>query len=491
MSKKHYEFALNIRHFFCLQCSILAVIAEFALNVPYYAKEGAAMLNIVKDFLLNLFFILLPIFIIPIWVEQRNVPKHIKQHLLVVVYAFVIILCMTIPVNADKELIFDLRQIPLWLGSLYRGIATSVFLCLVTVGYRSLFEGAGLFVTVVTSAVILITSIALSKKFLQLPSKHRISLATALCSFSGILTIGLAELLHDIPSSSVLLSLTYLLVQPICMFIACSLKEMVYRNITLRKRIIRAEKMEAVSHLAASISHEIRNPLTAARGFMQLLEQYHLPPEKRKQYAQIAIEELDRAEAIITDYLTFAKPAPESVEKLNVKTEIERVIDLIRPLANMNSVEVQATLAPFSITGEREKFRQCLLNIMKNAVEAMPNGGVLQIYVSIENQHVLIRISDTGVGMTKEQIERLGEPYFTTKETKGTGLGMMVVYRIIESMNGTIHIQSEVHKGTEVSIYLPLSSSHLPHEVRKEKRFLPPYKLGRRIYVQQKRSVRI
>ncbi|NUK30309.1 GHKL domain-containing protein [Parageobacillus sp. VR-IP] len=428
------------------------------------------MLNIVKDFLLNLFFILLPIFTIPIWIEQRKVPKHIKQHLLTIFYAFVIILCITIPVGADKVSIFDLRQIPLWLGSLYRGIATSAFLCLVTVGYRSLFEGAGFFVTAVTSLLVMGTSIVLSKKFLQLPSKHRISLATALSAFSGIITIGLAELFHGIPSPSVLLSLTYLLVQPICMFIACSLKEMVYHNIALRKRMIRAEKMEAVSHLAASISHEIRNPLTAARGFMQLLEQHHLSPEKRRQYARIAIEELDRAEAIITDYLTFAKPAPETVEKLNVKTEIERVIDFIRPLANMNSVEVRATLAPFSIIGEREKFRQCLLNIMKNAIEAMPNGGVLQIYVSIEKRRVLIRISDTGVGMTKEQMERLGEPYFTTKEIKGTGLGMMVVYRIIESMNGTIHIQSEIHKGTEVSIYLPLSSSHLPQEVRKAKK---------------------
>ncbi|MED3906154.1 ATP-binding protein, partial [Geobacillus thermodenitrificans] len=90
---------------------------------------------------------------------------------------------------------------------------------------------------------------------------------------------------------------------------------------------------------------------------------------------------------------------------------------------------------------------------------AMPNGGTLQVYVSIDDGRVLIRIADTGVGMTKEQLERLGEPYFTTKGVKGTGLGMMVVYRIIESMNGTIRIESEIHRGTTVSIYLPLASS--------------------------------
>lgn len=427
------------------------------------------MLSILKDFLLNLFFILIPIFIVPIWIEEKNIPKYIKRHLLTVCFALVIVLSITIPVSSDREFIFDLRQIPLWLGSLYKGAATSVFLCFVTIGYRSLFGGTGFFVTAITSLFIMATSIALAKKFLTLSSKHRILLAAALCAFSGILSVVLAQTFHRIPSSSSDISLAYLFVQPICMLITCSLKEMIYKNVALRKRIIRAEKMEAVSHLAASISHEIRNPLTAARGFMQLLEQHHLSPEKRKQYVRIAIEELDRAEAIITDYLTFAKPAPESVEKLNVKTEIERVIDLLRPLANMNSVEVKTTLAPFTITGEREKFRQCLLNIMKNAIEAMPNGGVLQIYVSIEKQHVLIRISDTGIGMTKEQIERLGEPYFTTKGIKGTGLGMMVVYRIIESMNGTIHIESEIHKGTEVSIYLPLSSN-FHHPANEEKK---------------------
>ncbi|KYD09628.1 hypothetical protein B4119_2066 [Parageobacillus caldoxylosilyticus] len=247
------------------------------------------------------------------------------------------------------------------------------------------------------------------------------------------------------------------------MIFTCYLKEILYKNSVLRKRIIRAEKMEVVSHLAASISHEVRNPLTTARGFIQLLEQSHLSQEKRKQYIRIAIEELDRAQAIITDYLTFAKPAPESVENLNVKTEMERVIDIVRPLANMNSVEVQTSLIPCNVKGERQKLQQCLLNIIKNAIEAMPNGGTLEVYISIEKDQVLIRISDTGVGMTKEQIERLGEPYFTTKGRRGTGLEMMVVYRIIESMGGTIQIASEVNKGTQVSLYLPLTQSlHTP-----------------------------
>jgi two-component system, sporulation sensor kinase B len=430
-----------------------------------HVKEGVNMfLDIVKNVLLNLFFILIPVFILALWLEERNAPEKIRKYILTLAFAIIIILCMTFPINPniDAEYIYDLHQVPLWLGSLYKGPIASLFLCMVTIGYRSFFGGKEFMLTAITSVAIMIAGIALSKKFLALSSKQRILLAFLLSAVSEMLMVVLIQSFHHtLPASSAFW--LYLPIQPISMIFTCYLKEILYKNSVLRKRIIRAEKMEVVSHLAASISHEVRNPLTTARGFIQLLEQSHLSQEKRKQYIRIAIEELDRAEAIITDYLTFAKPAPESVENLNVKTEMERVIDIVRPLANMNSVEVQTSLIPCNVKGERQKLQQCLLNIIKNAIEAMPNGGTLEVYISIEKDQVLIRISDTGVGMTKEQIERLGEPYFTTKGRRGTGLGMMVVYRIIESMGGTIQIASEVNKGTQVSLYLPLTQSlHTP-----------------------------
>jgi two-component system, sporulation sensor kinase B len=424
------------------------------------------MLQILKDFLLNLFFILLPIFIIPLWMEERNVPDKMKRHILTGSAALAIILCMTFPVGGHSDYLYDLRQIPFWLGGLYGGPIASVFLSIVTIGYRAIFGGKGIIVTIICSILQMIVCILLSKKFLSLSSKHKILLSFILSAFSGMLMIITVRILYDVTDFFWTMWLVYLPFQPLSMLLTSYLRELVQTNIEVRKRIIRAEKMEVVSHLAASISHEVRNPLTASRGFMQLLEQNQLSPEKRKEYIKIAIEEIDRAESIITDYLTFAKPAPECVEKLNVKTEIERVLDVLRTLANMNSVEIQTTLIPFNVKGEREKFQQLLLNIMKNSIEAMPNGGLLDVYVSIEKNNVLIRISDTGIGMTMEQIQRLGEPYFTTKGTKGTGLGMMVVYRIVESMNGTIEITSEVNKGTQVSVYLPLmqSTQHISSE---------------------------
>jgi two-component system, sporulation sensor kinase B len=429
-------------------------------------------LDIVKNVLLNLFFILIPVFILALWLEERNEPEKTRKYILALASAVIIILCMAFPININTEYIYDLHQVPLWLVSLYKGPIASLFLCMVTIGYRAFFGGKELMLTSIISIFVILTSIALSKKFLALSSKQRILLAFLLSTVSEILLVVLTQsFYHTLPASSALW--LYLSIQPISMIFTCYLKEVLYKNSALKKRIVRAEKMEMVSHLAASIAHEVRNPLTIARGFMQLLEQNDLLQEKRKQYIHIAIEELDRAQAIITDYLTFAKPAPESIENLNVKTEIERVIDIVRPLANMNSVAVQTSLIPCNVKGERQKLQQCLLNIIKNAIEAMPNGGALEVSSSIEKDQVLIRISDTGVGMTKEQIERLGEPYFTTKGGRGTGLGMMVVYRIVESMGGTIQIASEVNKGTQVSLYLPLAQSL----------YTPPVEQNRNIFV--------
>jgi two-component system, sporulation sensor kinase B len=131
-------------------------------------------------------------------------------------------------------------------------------------------------------------------------------------------------------------------------------------------------------------------------------------------------------------------------------------VAIIQPLANMNSVEIELALFQAAVKGEEAQLQQCLLNIAKNAIESMPSGGKLSIKMKKHNTHALLTISDKGCGMTKEQIARLGEPYFTTKDQKGTGLGMMVVFRVVEAMKGKIKVDSEVGKGTIFTIEFPL-----------------------------------
>ena len=218
--------------------------------------------------------------------------------------------------------------------------------------------------------------------------------------------------------------------------------------------------MEIVSHLAASISHEVRNPLTVAKGFMQMFHE-DLADDSKKRLWGIAIQELDRATEIINDYLMFAKPAIENREMINIGHELQHAVSIVTQLANMNTVQIHLRLLndeDYFVLGDRQKLQQCLINVLKNGIEAMPNGGELQVLLRQHQSELQIDILDSGKGMTQEQINRLGEPYFTTKE-KGTGLGMMVSFSIIKGMNGSINVTSEPQKGTCFSIKLPLHQS--------------------------------
>ncbi|WP_373558555.1 ATP-binding protein [Bacillus sp. FJAT-45350] len=147
---------------------------------------------------------------------------------------------------------------------------------------------------------------------------------------------------------------------------------------------------------------------------------------------------------------------------MDIKHELNRAINIIMPMANMNCVEIQTTLNSYYIKGESQLLQQCLLNITKNCIEAMPEGGNLSISTNKEGSgKLVIKVKDTGKGMTDEQLARIGEPYFTTKGREGTGLGMMAAIQIISILNGTLEVKSVVNKGTEFTLYFPLINSSL------------------------------
>lgn len=226
------------------------------------------------------------------------------------------------------------------------------------------------------------------------------------------------------------------------------------KSAILQLKILKTEKMEVVSHLAASISHEVRNPLTVVKGFLQLLNKGKMN-ERQREYIDISMQEIDRANDIIVNYLTFAKPAPNNIKRLYISEELNKVISIIKPMANMNTVKLEVKVENHLIEGESQLLQQCLLNIIKNCIEAMPHGGTIKLKTKRMKGNLVIIISDTGLGMTKEQLSRLGEPYFTTKE-EGTGLGMMAAIRIIESLNGKITVTSQMNVGTEFTLTFPI-----------------------------------
>ncbi|SFE99370.1 Signal transduction histidine kinase [Paenibacillus catalpae] len=220
------------------------------------------------------------------------------------------------------------------------------------------------------------------------------------------------------------------------------------------REIQRAEKMELISHLAASIAHEVRNPLQVTRGFIQLVGEKAV--NKDRQFLNLAVQELDRASSIITEFLTFAKPHLDDIKELNISEELSQIQDIISPLAAMQSTRLEVIVeSDLYVLGSAEKFKQAVINMIKNSLEAISSvDGTVSIYANKAENHVIIRIIDNGEGIDAEKLDKLGEPYFSNK-SKGTGLGLMVTFRIIETMEGTLRFSSTKGVGTEAVIRLP------------------------------------
>ncbi|MFC4778765.1 ATP-binding protein [Paenibacillus sp. GCM10023252] len=225
----------------------------------------------------------------------------------------------------------------------------------------------------------------------------------------------------------------------------------------LKEELFHSEKYQLIGQMAASISHEIRNPLTTTRGFLQIMEYDRLNKESFNRYRQYALEGIDGANAIITDYLNFSKPSVERVGTLDLKEEIRAAAACLEPLCMSASVELVVNHASpelLYVKGDAKKLQQCLLNVMKNAVESMEVGGVLTVSTRQENGKAIIFVRDTGVGMSAGQLRRIGMPFYTTKD-KGTGLGLMVVLSLIRAMDGKTFFRSKTGQGTICEIHLP------------------------------------
>lgn len=410
----------------------------------------------IQELLLNVLFLIVFILFIPSFIMLKcHNDFHIKL-LKLLSFSMAIISCITFPISLSNGFIFDLRLIALLMGFLYGGLKNGLLLVLVTVLYRLCFGGMGIVGTFIAVFAALILVLPFLKKFQSFSKKKRLVTVTLITFLNSIIPIFTALSIFSIHFEPLLIFYTLTITVISCPCIVY-MYEIFHESIYIKQQVIKTEKMEMVSHLASSISHEIRNPLAVVKGFLQLMQDIDLEEEKRGNFLQISINEIDRADTIIRNYLTFAKPSPENMELLDIKVELQKTLDMITPLANMNSVMIDTTVEPYFIKGESQLLQQCLLNICKNCIEAMPNSGTLSIKTTAENNQLYLTISDSGTGMTKEQLARIGEPYFTTKGRDGTGLGMMAAMQIISSLRGKLHVSSTINEGTKFLILFPLT----------------------------------
>lgn len=230
------------------------------------------------------------------------------------------------------------------------------------------------------------------------------------------------------------------------------------RDITSRlekdKLLQKSEKLAVVGQLAAAVAHEIRNPLTSIKGFIQLFSQ---TKECNEEYMKIVREELNRVEGIISEFLTMTRPQQEKNEVLDLNELIKQVITLLNTQAILDNKEIKYKNRADHpiIKGDRSQLKHVFYQIIQNGLDALEEKGTVYIDMSADNYLLKVNIIDTGRGIPYERLKKVGEPYYSTTE-KGTGLGLMTSFQIIENHQGKIEIDSIVGQGTIVSVTLPM-----------------------------------
>lgn len=221
-----------------------------------------------------------------------------------------------------------------------------------------------------------------------------------------------------------------------------------------QEQLKNSEKLSIVGELAASVAHEVRNPLTSLKGFVQLLKGRDYEYEN---YYSIMLSELDRINLIVSELLVIAKPQNMPFQQHQIVQLLNDVIALLEAEAHFYSTEISLTVKePIPLLYcEANQLKQVFINMIKNAIEAQSQ----HVWVTIEQvkQQIVITIKDDGCGIEKERIKHLGEPFYSSKE-RGTGLGLTVSYRIIEAHKGKVVVESEVSQGTKVQIKFPINN---------------------------------
>jgi two-component system sensor histidine kinase HydH len=235
-----------------------------------------------------------------------------------------------------------------------------------------------------------------------------------------------------------------------------------FRDLTeiqeLKREVERSQRLASLGRLAAGIAHEIRNPLSSIKGFATYFrERYRDVPEDQKT-AEIMVQEVERLNRVIGQLLEFARPMSVRKKPTSLQTVIQHSLKMIERDAQAKNINIRTNLSPEmeEVSIDPDRINQVFLNLYLNGIEAMEDGGTLSVDLQPDQdgKQIKIAVSDSGIGISKEDLVHVFDPYFTTKQS-GTGLGLAIVHKIIESHKGEVKVESEPGKGTIVRIILP------------------------------------
>ncbi|MGX6444801.1 ATP-binding protein [Neobacillus sp. K501] len=410
-----------------------------------------------EKLLLNLLITISPVLLLSVFTEYRK--KLSSPIIHGIFYSIAALFCMIFSYG-NYGFTWDLRYVPLILAYLYAGPVSGTIVFVTIFCSRILLGGETVVFGLVNTVLIVILPLLVFKKFWSQSSNNRVLIATLIGACSLLFIFFSFTVYQSIEGKAFTLNLNIPdiiivgIIDTIAIMIGAKLNEGIIERTKMKDEIQRAEKLNTLGELAASIAHEVRNPLTVVKGFLQLMQQEE--KGENYQYLALVLSELGRAESIINDYLNFAKPKFEKFEDCSLGEVLSEVIMLLDPLAVKQGVELESDIDPvdFHLITDRNQLKQALVNLIKNAIEATPEIGKVTVRLKPNGSQAYVYISDTGKGMTDEQLSRIGTLFYTTKE-KGTGLGTSVSLRIIETMHGKVSYKSKPGVGTEVTLTLP------------------------------------
>ncbi|WP_108670134.1 sensor histidine kinase [Peribacillus acanthi] len=413
------------------------------------------MFNQVGPVLFHILVVLFPILIYHLYFSETKIRRKKPYSKLIIILLMILMLTMSFPVEYAKGFMYDFRVIPIIIAFVYGGTMPGLLLIVVLLVFRFSIGGPGFYVTLLNYSIITVILSFVVRKYdkVQVATKVRIvSLVYWFIALTRGITLVKMNQIDQLP-----FMLTFSMITWITLVMVVFLIENVNEQQAIRQELQRADKLNVISQLAASVAHEVRNPMTSVRGFLQLMNDDSNLLPSQKNYIRIALNELDHAQSIINDYLSLAKPHTEGLTWINVSEELKNIIELMSSYSNIQNISIQSSLEDaLFVKGNKAEIKQVLVNIMKNGIEAMEAGGAITVNAFEKENTICIEVKDNGKGMTKTQLKQLGTPFYSTKE-KGTGVGLTISYQIIQSMKGTILVSSEIGKGTTFTIQIPKS----------------------------------
>ncbi|MED1780810.1 ATP-binding protein [Brevibacillus fortis] len=413
-------------------------------------------MSLLKEVILQWFFAIIPFVFFNIY--YRDKMRNYSRSFIVITSSACMFLAMTFAPSVTTGMFFDIRHVIILFGLVYGGVEIALLLLIEAFLYRYYLGGEGTWVGMLILAVNFLLSLFIYRHY---KASYRKTLYLFMTStiFS---TVALGTTYYFFPTYVTQHLVYYTMVIPIQNFFGLWLLMSLFSKCVSDKELFirhaQNEKIQTMSHVAASLAHEVRNPLTAVKGFLKLIQECPENLVKVDQYIRISLDEIQRTEAILTEYLAISKPLKERHELINVSQHLHAIREVMLPFANMHNVELtlQDFERPVTIKANPDEFKQVLVNFIKNAIEACSDisDGKVTLDLLIERNKALLVIKDNGIGMDAGQISRLGTIYFSTKSS-GTGLGLTYSYHVIHAIGGTVNVSSKPRVGTKFTIMLP------------------------------------